>query len=105
MVTVTFLNVCIRDDHTGDTFRFNSTTGQYVYTRCADRFTLTGTGIVTSVNGLNTLSVGLSDRRINATFNPGSLTGRATILLTVAPGVYQTIQVNQTNPSATCTCH
>jgi hypothetical protein len=98
------LNVCIHDDHTGDTFRFNSTTGQYVYTRCADKFSLRGTGAVRNVNGLNTLSDNLSDRRISAMFNPGSLTGRATIMLIPTLGVYQTIVINQTNPSATCAC-
>ena len=103
-VSVTLLNDCIQDDHTGDTFRFNSTTGQYVYTRCADKFTLTGTGAVRSVNGLNTLTDNLADRRISAIFNPGSLTGRATVVLVLAPGVYQTIIVSQTNPSATCAC-
>ena len=103
-VTVTVLNACIQDNHTGDTFRFNSTTGQYAYTRCADKFTMTGTGSVRNVNGLNTLSDSGSDRRISAMFNPGSLTGRATIMLIPAPGVYQTIVVNQTNPSATCAC-
>jgi hypothetical protein len=103
-VTVTLLNDCIQDDHTGDTFRFNSTTGQYVYTRCADKLTLTGTGAVRNVNGLNTLTDNLADRRISAMFNPGSLTGRATVVLVLAPGVYQTIIVSQTNPSATCAC-
>src|SRR5262249_51516683 len=86
-VDVTLLNVCIQDDHTGDTFRFNSMTGQYLYIRCADKFTLTGTGAVRNVNGLNTLTDNLADRRITAMFNPGSLTGRATIVLVPAPGV------------------
>ncbi|MGH9760158.1 MAG: choice-of-anchor Q domain-containing protein, partial [Blastocatellia bacterium] len=36
-VAVALLNECIQDDHSGDTFRFNSTTGQYVYTRCKDK--------------------------------------------------------------------
>jgi hypothetical protein len=103
-VTVTALNVCIQDDHTGDTFRFNSMTGQYVYTRCTDKFTLTGDGSVENVNGLETLTDSRSDRRISAAFNPGPLTGRATITLILATGISQTIVVNQTNPLATCAC-
>jgi hypothetical protein len=103
-VAVTLLNACIQDDHTGDTFRFNSMTGQYVYIRCKDKFTLTGTGTVRNVNGLSTLTDSLSDRRISAMSNPGTLTGRALITLIPAPGVYQTITVNQTNPNATCAC-
>ena len=42
-VTVVSLNICIQDNTTGDTFRFNSMTGQYLYTRFRDGFTLTGT--------------------------------------------------------------
>jgi len=101
---VTLLNVCIQDDHTGDTFRFNSTTGQYVFTRCADKLTMTGTGAVKNVNGLNALSDSGTDRRISAMSNTGTLTGRANVVLILAPGVYQTIVVNQTNPSAACFC-
>ena len=103
-VAVALLNECIQDDHSGDTFRFNSTTGQYVYTRCKDKFTLTGTGIVSTSTGMANLTDSRSDRRISGGFNPGTLTGRANITLILAPGVYQTITVNQTNPSATCAC-
>ena len=103
-VTVVLLNVCIQDDHTGDTFRFNSTTGQYVYTRCKDGFTLTGTGTVRTANGQQTLTVNGSNIKVNAAANTGSLTGRANVTLIPAPGVYQVIVVNQTNPAATCTC-
>ena len=103
-VNATLLDKCIQDDHSGDTFRFNSTTGQYVYTRCKDKFTMTGTGVVSTSTGMATLTDSRSDRRINAAANPGTLTGRANITLILAPGVYQTITVNQTNPSATCIC-
>ncbi|MGH9764825.1 MAG: HYR domain-containing protein [Blastocatellia bacterium] len=103
-VNVTLLDKCIQDDHSGDTFRFNSTTGQYVYTRCKDKFTMTGTGVVRTSTGMATLTDSRSDRRINAAANPGTLTGRANITLILAPGVYETITVNQTNPSATCSC-
>src|SRR5262249_14211972 len=43
-VTVTLLDECIQDDITHDSFRFNSQTGAYAYTRCRDKFVLTGTG-------------------------------------------------------------
>jgi hypothetical protein len=103
-VTVTLLTGCIQDDHTGDTFRFNAQTGQYVYTRCKDKFTLTGTGVVRMVGGLLILTDTRPDRRISASFNPGQLTGRVTLTLAVVPGVFQTIVVSQTNPHATCQC-
>jgi len=103
-VTVTLLDKCIQDDRTGDTLRFNSTTGQYVYTRCVDKFTLTGTGPVKNVGGLISLTDSQPDRRISTLYNPGTLTGRANITLVIAPGVYQTIVVSQTNPHPTCVC-
>ena len=103
-VTVTLLDICIQDNSSGDTFRFSSQTGAYLYTRCRDNFTLTGTGIVRVVGGVASLTDSKPDRRINAAFLLGQLTGRASITLIPAPGVYQTILVNDTNPYATCTC-
>ncbi|MGH9823969.1 MAG: hypothetical protein ACREDR_12040 [Blastocatellia bacterium] len=97
-------DTCLQDDHTGDTLKFNSQTGLYVYTRCRDKFTLTGTGIVNIANGMESLSDSGSDRRISAGFNPGQMTGRANITLILAAGVYQTIVVNQTKPHVTCSC-
>ena len=103
-VTVTPLTGCIQDDHTGDTFRFNPQTGQYVYTRCKDKFTVTGTGVVRTVGGLVTLTDIRPDRRISASFNPGQLTGHASLTIAIVPGVFQSITVNQTNPHPTCQC-
>jgi hypothetical protein len=103
-VSVTLLDKCIQDDHTGDTLRFNSTTGQYVYTRCAGKMTLTGTGVVKNAGGLTSLTDSQVDRRISALYNPGTLTGRANMTLVIATGVYQTVIVNQTNPHPTCAC-
>jgi hypothetical protein len=103
-VTVNLLNICIQDDITHDTFRFNTQTGAYVYTRCRDKFMLTGTGTVRIIGSVVTLSDTRPDRRITANFLLNQLTGRAYITLIPAPGVSQTIVVNQTNPHATCTC-
>jgi hypothetical protein len=103
-VSVTLLNACIQDDVTHDTFRFNTQTGAYVYTRCRDNFTLTGTGMVRIIGNIATLTDSRPDRRINAGLNTSQMTGRANVTLILAPGIFQTITVNQTNPHATCTC-
>jgi hypothetical protein len=103
-VTVTLLNGCIQDNTTHDTFRFNTQTGAYVYTRCRDGFTLTGTAMVRIIGNIVTLTDSRPDRRINATFNTSQMTGRAYVTLIPAPGISLTIVVNQTNPHATCTC-
>ena len=103
-VTVTLLNGCIQDDRSGDTLRFNTQTGAYVYTRCSDKFTLSGTGTVRVSGGMITLTDSRPDRRINATFLTGQMTGRATVTLKPGPGLSQTISLNQTNSHATCMC-
>jgi spore coat protein CotF len=102
--TVSAFNVCIQDDVTGDNLRFNSVTGSYIYTRCRDKFTLSGTGTARLAGGMLSLTDSRSDRKITAGLNTAQLTGRANITLILAPGIYQTITLNQTNPHATCTC-
>jgi predicted outer membrane repeat protein len=103
-VTVTVLDICIQDDHTGDTFRFSSQTGAYLYTRCRDKFTLSGTGSIKVVNNIVMLTDSRPDRKISAGFNLGQLTGRANVTLIIGPGMYVPITVFQTNPHPTCVC-
>jgi spore coat protein CotF len=102
--TVSAFNVCIQDDVTGDNLRFNSVTGAYTYTRCRDKFTLSGTGTARLANGMLSLTDSRPDRKITAGLSTSQLTGRANITLILAPGIYQTITLNQTNPHPTCTC-
>jgi hypothetical protein len=65
---------------------------------------LTGTGVVKLVNGIRTLTDFKPDRRISAGFNTGQLTGSATIYFNIAQGVWQVFRINDTNPSAVCSC-
>jgi hypothetical protein len=74
-------DVCIQDDHSGDTLTYVVQTGSYTYTRCKDGFTLSGAGVVSVVNGMINLTDSGSDRKITAGFNTGQLTGREPILL------------------------
>jgi hypothetical protein len=97
-------DTCLKDNSTGNLFQFNSTTGQYLFTRCSDGFTLSGTGTVTMPNGIRLLTDRKPDRRISAGFSASQLTGGATIYLNVAQGVWQLFRINDTNPSAVCKC-
>jgi uncharacterized repeat protein (TIGR01451 family) len=97
-------DTCLKDNSTGNLLQWNSTTGQYQFTRCSDSFTLTGTGVVKVVNGIKTLTDFKSDRRISAGLNTGQLTGNATIYLMVAQGVWQAFQIVDTDPAAVCAC-
>ena len=102
--TLTLLNVCLKDNTTGNLLQWNSTTGQYMFTRCSGGFTLTGTGVVKVVNGLQTLTDSKSDRRMSAARNPGQVTGSATIYFEYAQGLWATFAIKDTNPGAVCTC-
>ncbi|MGH9763230.1 MAG: choice-of-anchor Q domain-containing protein, partial [Blastocatellia bacterium] len=53
---LTVFSVCLKDNATGNLLQWNSVTGQYKFTRCSDGFTLTGTGVVRVVNGIQTLT-------------------------------------------------
>jgi hypothetical protein len=102
--TLTVLNLCLKDNTTGNLLQWNSVTGQYKFTRCADGFMITGTGVVKLVNGIQTLTDFKSSIRLSAGFNTGQLTGNATIYLMVAQGVWQSFQIVDTNPHAVCAC-
>ena len=97
-------DTCLRDNTTGNLLQWNSTTGQYQFTRCSDGFMIIGTGVAKLVNGIRTLTDFKTDRRISAGFNTGQLTGNATIYLKVAQGVWQSFPIVDTNPHAICAC-
>ena len=102
--TATILNMCLRDDSSGNYFRFNSMTGQYLLTMCSTGFTLSGTATVTNKSGILTLTDSKSDRKVSAGYNTGQKTGTATITLILGSGLSQTIRITQTNPNAVCNC-
>src|SRR5712692_1272621 len=72
-------NLLLQDDSTHDMLRWNSTTGDYQYSRCGDGFTLTGTGSVSSRGNTYTLSQSGPDRRVSATLDVGLQSGSASV--------------------------
>jgi hypothetical protein len=97
-------DTCVRDDGSGNLLQWNSTTGQYKFSRCADRFMLTGTGVVGLVNGIRTLTDVEPDRGISASFDTDQLTGSAKIKLKIAKGVRQVVRIADTSRGALCSC-
>jgi hypothetical protein len=92
--TVTVFNTAITSTLTGDSLRWNSGTGDYVFTHPGSHgFTLSGRGTASVVNGVRTLTDFKADRRISAMFLLGQQTGRATITVLVAQGVWQTFVI------------
>jgi hypothetical protein len=102
--TLTIFDQCLKDNSNGNLLQFNSVTGQYVFTVCSTGFTLSGTGTVGLASGIRTLTVSTASLKLSAAVNTGSRTGTATIYVEAAPGVWQTYRINDTNPSATCSC-
>jgi len=98
------LDVCLQDDKGGAVLRLSSTTGDYVFTRCSDSFTFSGRGSIRLSNSIVYLTDSRAEGRISAGFMTGQRTGRATITLAVAPGVYQTVSINSTDPNPPCEC-
>jgi hypothetical protein len=101
---LTVFNICLKGNSNGNLLQWNSATGQYKFTLCSTGFTLTGVGVIKTVDGARTLKDTQSDRKIRAVFLTGQRTGSAKIDIMVTPGVWQTFQINDTKPAAVCAC-
>jgi hypothetical protein len=103
--SLTALNKCLTDDHTGDFVQFSSVTGDYVYTHCGtSAFTLSGKGSITTPNGMLTITDVESGKNVNISYNPGALTGTAVITISTVRGVNQTYRISDANPHPVCAC-
>jgi Beta-propeller repeat len=76
-IAFTNFDVCFTDDGNGDSFQFDSTTGDYRFT--AGGLTLTGTGTLTQQGCLLVLEDNQSGRRVLAQFNHCNNKGQAVI--------------------------
>jgi hypothetical protein len=69
----------IQDDSSRNMLRFNSTTGEYLFSRCSDGFTLAGAGTVTRHGSTYTLTHNPSDRRVQASLDTTIRRGTASL--------------------------
>src|SRR5215212_3695851 len=73
-------DVCFIDDGNGDSFQFDSTTGEYRFTQSnGGELTLTGTGVLSRQGCLLLLEDNQSGRRVKAHFNHCNNKGQAVI--------------------------
>ena len=80
-------------------------TGDYRFVQCSGgSTTLLGTGTVTINGNVLTLQDFKTDRRISISFFTNTNTGHASLSILVAPGVWQSFTINDTNPNAVCAC-
>jgi hypothetical protein len=101
-VTVAFLPVCIQDDTTRDTLRFDPATGAYEFTRCSTGQVLSGTAAVTVKGLVTTLQFSGADRRITATIDKATRKGSATIQLLPQRVAFTITDRNTLNNSCAC---
>jgi hypothetical protein len=79
-------DVCLVDDGNGDSFQFNSMTGEYKFTQAgAGGVTLTGTGTLSTQGCLLSLEDNQSGRQVKAHFNHCNNMGQAVIQLDSQP--------------------
>ena len=90
-------DICLQDDRTGATLRFNSLTGDYFFASCSAGFTLAGRGRVKRKG----CAVTLSEPRVSATLDRCLIAprnrGRATIRRTPGGGVFLINDSDTTN--------
>lgn len=97
-------DLLLQDDSSGDMLRWNSTTGEYRYSRCTDGFTLTGTGTVTTHGSTYTLTHNPFDRRVQATLDNSTHSGTASIQYPLGSSTYTIADKSSTpDPGATDT--
>jgi len=101
--TVTVYDVALQDQASSDIFKFNSFTGEYVFTQCSTGLTLTGIGTVTSQGPRWTITDVKSDRRINASVFANN-TGTASGLILGSPAQHFEIVDQNPQPGAP-SCH
>jgi hypothetical protein len=103
--TVTVYDVSLQDQSTGDIFRFNSFTGEYLFTHCATGLTLSGIGTVRLTGPLWHLTDIESDRQVNAHVSPDN-TGTASVLILGSSGPGQQFDIVDQNPQPGApSCH
>jgi hypothetical protein len=96
---------CLKDQSGNNIIQIDPSTGNYKFMSCNTGFTLTGTGAIQVVNSILLLTDNETDRRVSAGFFEGQSTGRATVVVRAAPGVWQTFSINDTTSFGTaCSC-
>jgi uncharacterized delta-60 repeat protein len=98
--TVSF-DFCLQDDSNGNLLRFNSSTGDYLFTNCAG-LTLGGKGSLTKKGSVITLQHYTTDRRVLARVDRAMNRGNASVQLLPQGNTFGITDRNTTNNTCTC---
>jgi hypothetical protein len=99
------INLCLADNNSGDDVFF-SPKGFYTFNSCrtATTVTLSGNGVVATINGNLVITDSKPDRRVDIVFLQNQGTGHATVTLISPGGPFRTFTINSTLVPAECSC-
>jgi hypothetical protein len=95
-------DVCLQDESNGNLLRFNSMTGDYLFTRCSTNFILGGKGQVTIRGAMITLQHNTSDRRVLAQMNNATKSGQASVQVFSLGTTFTITDRNTANNTCSC---
>jgi uncharacterized delta-60 repeat protein len=95
-------DICLQDDSTGNLLQFNSTTGDYQFTRCGGSLVLGGKGSLISRGGTFTLQDYEADRRVLARVDTSVNRGTASVQIFSQATTFTITDRNTLNNTCTC---
>lgn len=95
-------DMCLQDDSNGNLLQFNSTTGEYQFTKCRSGLVLSGTGSLTTRGSIITLQDYATDRRVLARIDGSVNKGTASIQVFSQGTTFTIMDRNTTNNTCTC---
>ncbi len=90
-------NKLLQDDSSGDQFRFNSTTGEYLFSRCSNGYSLSGTGSLIVKGSTYSLTHNSGDRRVLAKLDDALHKGTASVQVFALGTTFTITDSNTTN--------
>ena len=94
-------DICLQDDSNGNIFKFNSTTGDYLFTNCSG-LTVGGVGSLTKKGSIITLQHNTVDRRILVKVDTSTRKATASIQLVSQGKTFTITDRDMANSSCSC---
>ncbi|HKS43332.1 MAG TPA: SBBP repeat-containing protein [Blastocatellia bacterium] len=99
---ISIFDICLQDDVNGNLLEFNSTTGEYRFSNCRKKFTLTGRGTVSTKLCKVELKANAPGHSITALANTCVHNGSATVQVSAQRQTYTVNDKNTANNSCSC---
>ncbi len=99
---ISIFDICLQDETNGNLLEFNSTTGEYRFTNCRKRFTLSGRGTVSTNFCKVELKANAPGHSITALANTCVHNGSATVQVSAQRQTYTVNDKNTANNTCSC---